>query len=229
MVKLKGMIDEWGTRGIAFDLDGTLTHTLDQHIEAFQVVFERHGHEVDREEIASHMGRRPEDITRDIIFKGRDDADLSPGELESLWLMAREKAATFKSLIPEHPPLMPGLPAVLERCKALCLRLAVCSSTPRENVKIILSRIGLLEYFDVLVTAEDVRMGKPHPEAFMTAARELGLDPSEVVVVGDSVHDVESARAGKMRVLAVATGKHGIAALQASSPDVTVATLEELR
>lgn len=227
-MNLNELIQKHGTKGLIFDLDGTLTHTLDQHVEAFYRAFLKHGRTVSRKLIQDEMGRRPTDITRDLIFDGQKDEDLSKEQTRELYEIAAEKVRQFKSLIPENPPLMPGLPDLIKKAKQRGLLIAVCSSTPLENVKILLDRIGLLDYFDALVTAEDVKIGKPHPEAFLKAVEKLSLEKDDCLVIGDSIHDVASVKNGGLKIIAVATGKHSIENLKAVNADHVVETLANL-
>jgi sugar-phosphatase len=78
----------------------------------------------------------------------------------------------------------------------------------------------------VLVTADQVRHGKPHPESFLTAAVRLGVDPARCIVVEDTPPGIEAARAGGMRVVAIAS-TYQAEALAAA--DVVVAALSSLR
>ncbi len=225
---LESLVRKYKIQGLVFDLDGTLTHTLNEHVEAFHRVFSAHGFHVERAIIQAQMGRRPTDITRDLIFGGKPDGELDEESRQLLYRIADEKIQTFRSLIPAQPPVLPGLPAVLDRAKVLGLKLAVCSSTPLQNVKIILERIGLLRYFDALVTAEDVHIGKPDPEAFLKAVEKLNVQKANAIVIGDSVHDVAGATRGGLKVIAVATGKHDIAQLEAARPLAAIKSLVDL-
>ena len=223
--KLEKLIPRFHLKGIIFDLDGTLTNTLDQHIEAFARVFARNGYSVDRDKIKANMGRRPFDIVRDLIFDGHPDEELSEEQVSDLYRMAQEKIDEFTSLIPEHPPRMPGVPDVLAKAKHLGLKLAVVSSTTYKNVKIILDRIDVFKYLDALVTGEDVKIGKPHPEAFLKGAEKLGFPKENLIVIGDSVHDIGSAKQGGLRIIAVATGKHSVAELKEKHPEMVLPDL----
>nr|MDO8109579.1 HAD family phosphatase [Candidatus Sigynarchaeota archaeon] len=223
--RMEQVIARYTLKGIIFDLDGTLTNTLDQHVEAFDRVFKRNGYNVDRSKIQANMGRRPFDIVRDLIFDGKSDDALPKAQVEKLYRMAQEKIDMFTTLIPQHPPTMPGVPDVLARAKQLGLKLAVVSSTTYKNVKIILDRIDVYKYLDALVTGEDVKIGKPHPEAFLKGAEKLGFPKENLIVIGDSIHDIGSARQGGLRIIAVATGKHTVAELEAKHPDLVIPNL----
>ncbi|HME51339.1 MAG TPA: HAD family phosphatase [Candidatus Lokiarchaeia archaeon] len=226
--KLEKLIAKYHLKGILFDLDGTLTNTLDQHVEAFHRVFTRNGFNVERCKIQANMGRRPFDIVRDLIFGGKTDGELSQEQVEQLYQLAQEKIDEFTGLIPEHPPRMPGIPDVLVKAKQLGLKLAVVSSTTYKNVKIILDRIGVFKYLDALVTGEEVQVGKPHPEAYVKGAEKLGLPKENLIIIGDSIHDIGSAKGGGLRILAVATGKHTIAELKSKKPEIVLPNLLSL-
>ena len=80
-------------------------------------------------------------------------------------------------------------------------------------------------FFQAIVTAEDVTEGKPHPEVFLTAARKLGLPPGRCVVFEDAHVGIAAARAGGMKVVAVAT-THPLDEL--GEADLAVRRLDEL-
>jgi beta-phosphoglucomutase len=221
ITKLEEIIAKYGLKGIIFDLDGTLTNTLDQHVEAFHRVFTRNGLDVDRKLIQANMGRRPFDIVRDLVFGGKADEQLSKEQVTELYRLAEEKINEFTGLIPARPPTMPGVPEVLARAKKLGMKLAVASSTTYKNVKIILDRIGVLQYLDALVCGDDVKFGKPHPEAFLKGAEKLGLSK-------ENVHDIGCAHQGGLRIIAVATGKHTVAELEAGKPEMVLRDLASL-
>ena len=73
-------------------------------------------------------------------------------------------------------------------------KLAVCSNSVRESVQLMVHQSGLDEYFDFLVSNEDVSRPKPDPEIYATAIARLGVSPTEVLIVEDAPHGVEAAR-----------------------------------
>jgi beta-phosphoglucomutase-like phosphatase (HAD superfamily) len=82
---------------------------------------------------------------------------------------------------------------------------AVGSSTHRANIDLSLGLMGLKPYFVEIVSAEDVTRGKPDPQVFLTAGARIQRDPMKCVVFEDALVGIEAARAGGMRVVAVAT------------------------
>jgi beta-phosphoglucomutase len=87
--------------------------------------------------------------------------------------------------------------------------------------------ITLLEYFDANVSGEDFAHGKPHPEMFLTAARELGVAPEQAIVMEDASAGVQAAKAGAMRAIGVAR-KDDAQLLAAAGADIVVHTLDEV-
>jgi mannitol-1-/sugar-/sorbitol-6-phosphatase len=78
----------------------------------------------------------------------------------------------------------------------------------------------------VLVTADQVRHGKPHPEGYLAAAAQLGVDPTRCVVVEDTPPGIEAAHAGGMRVVAIASTYDADALVAA---DAVIRALSEIR
>ena len=97
------------------------------------------------------------------------------------------------------------------------------SSAPRRNLTTILEAINRVDTFAVVIGAEDVRQGKPHPEGFILAARELVISPSNCIVLEDAPAGLEAARrAGMACVGLLSTHDH------ISGADRIVTSLEDL-
>jgi len=79
----------------------------------------------------------------------------------------------------------------------------------------------------VIVTADDVRMGKPDPEVYFLAARRIGVNPEECIVFEDSLVGVQAARRAGMRAIGVATA-HTAAELTAAGAEDAIASFEGL-
>ncbi|MBC7659296.1 MAG: HAD family phosphatase [Chitinophagaceae bacterium] len=78
------------------------------------------------------------------------------------------------------------------------LPMAVVSGSPRASVEKTLRQLGLWEFFDIIVGAEDAKLGKPNPEPYLTAARLLNVEPKSCLVFEDAEPGIESARAAGM-------------------------------
>ena len=104
---------------------------------------------------------------------------------------------------------------------------AVGTSASRWDVETLLGALGLRQHFDVIVTAEDVRMGKPDPEVYLEAARRLGAPPPDCLVFEDSLVGLAAARRAGTRAVGVTTA-HSDAELRAAGAESTIADFEGL-
>jgi phosphoglycolate phosphatase len=87
-------------------------------------------------------------------------------------------------------------------------RLAVVTNKPVLATNKILEALSLAEFFPVVVGGDSVQQRKPHPAPLLEAARRLGVEASQSLMVGDNIHDVEAAHAAGMRCVAVSYGYH---------------------
>ncbi|MGV8049240.1 MAG: HAD family hydrolase [Anaerolineaceae bacterium] len=118
---------------------------------------------------------------------------------EELTRMVRQEAA---QIIDQEPP-MRGVRELITAAKSRGIRLGVGSSSPRNWVFGHLTRLGLLESFQTVVTFDDVSASKPSPEIFLKALESLGVLPERALVLEDSHNGVLAANRAGIRVVAV--------------------------
>jgi len=220
MPLLDSLIKKWQIKCIIFDLDGTLVNTLDKHILAFQKLFQELKLNYSQKEISKNMGRTPKDILLTLI------PELKYHE-EKLNYFALKKEEILTNLLDEIP-LMKGSIELLNNINTKKLFLALASSTPKFNVDKIINVTKIGQYFNLIITGEDITIGKPNPEIFLKVTEKLNIKPKECVVIGDSTHDVLAARNCSMRIIAVTTGKHNKREISLLKPDYILKSLKEL-
>jgi beta-phosphoglucomutase len=137
----------------------------------------------------------------DTILRRHFGPRLSAAEIARL---SDDKESLYRSLLLEGgaEPL-PGVRTWLEDFRRQGWRQALGSMAPRDNIAVTLRALGIRDYFDAVVSGQDVRHGKPDPEVFLTAAERLGAQPARCVVLEDSLQGVQAARAAGMRCIAV--------------------------
>lgn len=147
-------------------------------------------------------------------------------EPQEIARLTERKEALYREIVSQSDiaPL-PGVPEWLKRLAAAHVPCAVASSTHLQNIEVVLTRIGLENAFDTIVSAADVVHGKPNPEVFLKAAERLGLAANRCVVFEDAHVGIEAAHAAGMKVVAVAT-THPPEELTAA--DLVVRRLDEL-
>ncbi|GAB3686971.1 HAD-IA family hydrolase [Nocardiopsis oceani] len=176
---------------VLFDIDGTLVDSTGAVERTWRAWAEAHG--TDPEEIlkVSH-GRRTEDTVA--MFLPADRVDEATAELEELELGDLDGVAA----LPATAGLLSALPPE---------RWAAVTSGPRRLMRTRLDAAGL-PVPDVLVTAEDVTVGKPDPQGYLKAAAALGHDPARCLVVEDAPAGIRAGLAAGGPVLAVATSHY---------------------
>ena len=171
-------------RYLLFDLDGTLSETDSLHLPTWVEALLPHGIEVDeafyRENIS---GRANAEIVGDLL------PDLSEREGREI---VEAKEAGFRGRAGELEPL-PGLLDFLVTVKERGVKTGLVTNAPRENVGAVLAALGLEDFFDAVVPAEEVRAAKPDPEPYLTALEKLGAEPGEALAFEDSLSGIRSA------------------------------------
>ncbi len=118
--------------------------------------------------------------------------------------METEKRRRMLAELDKHGmPVMKGAEALLQALRAANWHVALATSTSRKATMHHLELSGFVQYFDVIVTGDQITHGKPHPEIYLTACEKLQCCPTETYAVEDSENGVKSAHAAGMRVLMV--------------------------
>ena len=85
-----------------------------------------------------------------------------------------------------------------------CLQ-ALATSAPRGNIDAVFAALGIGEYFDAVISSEEVRAGKPEPDVFLAAAAKMGVAPRDCIVIEDAPAGIEAARRAGMKSVGVLT------------------------
>lgn len=176
---------------VLFDWDGTLVDTLALIYRANVAALGAHGLTMTREWFL-------EGYTPDWRRSYRE-----LGVPEHLWDDVSRRWADEMSRM--RPRALPWARGGLRRLRRHGIRLGLVTASTRAVVEPNLPRLNLVDAFEVAVYADDVEHGKPHPEALLQALDELGVPAARTVYVGDTVVDLEMARAGGAPFVAVGT------------------------
>jgi beta-phosphoglucomutase family hydrolase len=187
-----------------FDCDGTIVDSMPLHYIAWKKALAEWNC-VYEEELFYSWGGKP---VRKII------ADLN--EMQGLNMPVDELAARKEALYHSQLPELKAIPPVLEQVLAQHGRipLAVVSGSRTDSVIGSLTALGLLDKFDTLVCAEDYTHGKPAPDCFLLAAKQLNVEPSTCLVFEDTDLGIQAATAAGMASVRVPQINWGTAALQ---------------
>ena len=179
-------------------MDGVVVHNMPAHTEAWRRFFRQRGIELKRREFLEKTMGMP---TRDVLayyFK-REVASEEARALSSV------KERLYRELYQPRRRAARGLRSFLSRARGDGLRLGLGTGSLDDNVSFILDGLKLRGLFHSVVTAAQVRRGKPDPETFLTLAGQLGVEPRECVVFEDSLLGEEAARRAGMAAVALTT------------------------
>ena len=205
-------------RAVLFDLDGTLVDTERENVESVVLAVRRFQVELDEDMRAFIVGHSWNEIHARIQRDYGLDVDMD------VLIMAavEEKRALFAQS--GYQPL-PGALALVHRLRPRA-GLAVVSGSSRVEVRETVTGIGLLDYFDCLLGAEDYGRGKPHPEPYQTAMRMLAVPPRSSIVIEDAEPGILAGKAAGAQVIAVR--RANFMGYDQSAADVAVDTLEQI-
>ncbi len=181
---------------VIFDLDDLLSDTEALHCRAYQRVLGRYGVGLREEQYWEHWIRRGLGVTEYLRSQGAN-ADVET--------VRREKAAEYAKLVERDCRPMPGALELLERLRGR-KRLGLASSAHWNAVGPVLARLGIGGRFGCVVTGDQVARPKPFPDVFLEAARRLGVEARECVVLEDAEKGVIAAKAAGMKCVAVPSG-----------------------
>jgi len=183
-------------RAVLWDMDGTLVDSAEYHWQAWRDSMSLEGFPVTHGQFLSSFGQRNDSILRRWLGE-----KATPELIERI---GNAKESLYRQHVREHG--IAPLPGALEWVNLLHRqgwKQAIASAAPRANIETILDVLHASTCFQAIVSADDVRRGKPDPEVFLMAASKVGVAPKYCVVVEDAEHGVEAARSAGMKSIGI--------------------------
>ena len=184
---------------VVFDMDGLMFNTEDVYYQVGCELLRRRGREFTKELSDAMMGRPPQP-SFELMIQWHS--------LTDTWQqLSAESEQVFVELLDGRLAPMDGLLDLLDRLECAGLPKAICTSSSRNVLTAVLSRMEMEPRFQFTLTAEDIVCGKPHPEIYLKAAGRFGIRPDQMLVLEDSQTGCRSAAAAGAYVVAV-PGEH---------------------
>jgi len=180
-------------RAVIFDLDGVIVESEDAHIESERQTFQKYNVKISTEELHAYTGTMAKVMFTELISKYNLNATI--GEIND------QKEEILLKLLDQDAEPTKGVLNLIRELKRRGIRLAIGSSSTEKLVNYILNKLNITRMFDRVITAEDVQHSKPNPEIFLKAANQLGMNPSQCLVIEDSKLGVEAAKSGGMKCI----------------------------
>ena len=204
---------------VVFDLDGVILQTEEVWDEVREELARERGGRYDERAQRAMMGMSSREWSRFM----HDELGVPDPPEEISAEVVRRMIARYR----ERLPLIPGAREAVERL-ASPWPLAVASSSNRELIDAALELSGLAPFFRVTVSSEEVARGKPAPDVYLEAARQLEVEAGRCAAVEDSHNGIRSARAAGMRVIAIPNPSFPPDEDALAQADAVLASIEEL-
>lgn len=177
-------------RGLIFDLDGTLSDSLQSHVSTWNMVGEKYGFVFDVNMIVEMTGRPTIEFAKTIVEQygiAADPEELTQTKQEAFWNIAKnlQPVNEVVSIVKQYYGKLP---------------MAVGTGAGRKTALIQLETLDIARYFNAVVSADDVENYKPEPHTFLECARLIGVEPQYCQVFEDGVLGMIAAKSAGMMV-----------------------------
>lgn len=187
-------------QAVLFDLDGTLVDTAPDFVRVLNNMRAKYG----RPALASEEIRPAVSAgARAMVKVGFPEYELESPEFAQL---RQEFLDAYGADICQESQLFTGLDALLEHLEAKDIPWGIVTNKPRIYSEALLLALNLTQRCGVLVCPDDVSQSKPHPEPMYLACKQLNVDPTQTVYVGDHIRDIQAGNNAQMTTIAVGFG-----------------------
>ena len=182
-------------KAVIWDMDGVIADTIPFHFKAWQEVLHEQGIDFTQDDFKRVFGMGNDEVIRSIL-----GGDVIKDDIGNI---AQRKEENFRQRIRQNIKVLPGVMELLRLFTRQGFKQALASSAPLENLLLLINTLEIGDFFECIVSEEGVTRGKPDPEVFLTAAKRLGLEPKNCLVIEDAVAGVTAANAAKMKCIAI--------------------------
>lgn len=181
-----------GKKAVIFDMDGVIFDTEKVYLDIWTEVFEKYGYKMTKELYVNVMGTGRKNVIKTFLENFGDDLPIEK--------MYEEKDnQLFYRIENQGIPLKEGVKELFSMLKEKDYKIALATSAKKERVEKQIKDKWLKESFDAIVCGDDVEKGKPSPDIFLKAAKEIDVEPENCFVVEDSPAGIKAAFSGGMK------------------------------
>jgi len=205
------------TKGLIFDLDGTLIDSYEAIYIGLVEVFNHFSTPLfPFRQLGKYLGGSLEEILKPF---------LTPPQIEEAKPIFRNK---YRDIYLDKTSLLEGAKEVIEELFRRSIRLAVASNKSGKFCRKLLSQLGIDRFFTTIMGVGDGLRPKPFPDMVNAVVMDLGLHPNEVIMVGDTVEDIKAGKAAGVDVYALGDGYHPLEILIQERPRRILRKLKDL-
>lgn len=202
--------------GIIFDIDGTLTSTNELIFASFNYITDKYlGKKFTTEEIVGMFGPTEDQILKELCGVN--------------YQQARTEYYHFYDSNHHIADLYPGINDLLSNLKKKKIKLSIYTGKGRKAAVITLKKLGIHDFFDLIITGDDVKVHKPSAEGILNFLEKYNLNKNEVLMVGDSPADVKAAKSAGVHIASVLWDSYAKEKVLQLKSDFVFHSVEELR
>ena len=203
-------------------MDGTLFDSENTYFHAFKTAFAEQGGKLTRADYFRNFAGTTNAFIEQSLAT-RAPAPFSPARFAQRW-----RALLDEEISRNSPQPFPGILNLLTRLRDAKIPIALASSSDSSEIQRLLLASGLLDFFPIRISGDQVTSGKPDPQPFLLAAEKLGISPARCVVFEDSIAGITAAKRAGMTVIHVHRKSTTPHSPQNSFADITLSNITEL-
>jgi HAD superfamily hydrolase (TIGR01509 family) len=188
-------------KAVIFDMDGVLIDSEPLWKIAEVTAFKKVGIDLTTTDCEETVGLRMDEVVQlwydRVGWTGRSLKEVEDDVIDILIAQIKEKGQALT-----------GVQETLSLLKSKGFKIGLATSSADRILQVVLDKLEIRSYFDVLQSAEHEEYGKPHPAVFITTAKKLGTAPNQCLVIEDSFNGVLAAKAARMKVIAIPEKTH---------------------
>ena len=182
-------------KAVLVDMDGTLVDTEDADNAVAMEICKKLGFDLTDKEQQERHGRNTKSFYEWLRQKRGSNFDLQK--------TIQQQLADFERKLRENLKSFPGAKGLPKKLTSAGYRLAVVSGSTWRQIEIVLQALGIADFFDVIISADDIVESKPSPEGYLLAAKKLGVLPKECIILEDGPKGVAAGKSAKIKVIGI--------------------------
>lgn len=186
-------------KAVLFDMDGVLIDAKEWHYEALNRALDEYGYTITRQEHETTYDGLPTKVK----LKRLTDEKGLPEELHDI--INQKKQEYTVEIAKQLCKPRPNHEDALSRLKQDGYRMAVCSNSIKSTIELMIGNANLIQYFEFMLSNQDVTKSKPDPEIYQTAIKRMGLQPDECLICEDNKNGIAAAIASGAYLFKVGT------------------------
>jgi len=185
-------------QGVVFDMNGVIIDDERIHQQSWRYFCRKYGFKLTEDEFKNKVFGRTEADTLAYLFKSK----LSDNQVSQY---SNERISTIIQVVKDTVKIATGLKQFLQELHDQSIPLAIATSSRKPYTDFIIDFLEIRPFFKSIITAEDIKKGKPDPEIYLLAAHRLSVSPKNCLAFEDSLSGIKSAKRAGMKVIGIAT------------------------